>query len=516
MSDLNELKIKNYILRHLSSNESVKSLDVASKLNISHEAVYSAILSLQSSKLITFTNKSDDIVTLTEEGKFFADHGSIEYKFGNYIKEKNSLPVKEVNQMFQALPGMYKVPLPQGDVKKLANSAFGNAKKLGFIKVENGNLVAGDLKADSLQNQLKEIAEGKLPSASELNTLKKNRQVQIKTSNWFLVLKGEAYVDDISKVKKVVRELTQEMVKSGEWENVEFAPLNFDALGLEIPSGHEHPLLKVKSEFRQIFLQMGFEEMETQQWVETSFWNFDSLFQGQQHPCRDVQDTFFLSEPQYGKDLDDKEYFKRVKEFHQNGGEGSIGLRYEFDDQLPRTNILRTHTTANSSRYLKRLSDIFNSTGEIRPRKFFSIDRVFRNETIDATHLAEFHQVEGFVLGQNLGLVDLMCHVREFFSRIGLNDIEFKPAYNPYTEPSMEIFAKHPVHGWIEVGNSGCFRPEMLKPMGLPDGWSVVAWGFSLERPTMIEYGIDKITSLEGPSVLLELISKAPICRLTF
>jgi phenylalanyl-tRNA synthetase alpha chain len=153
----------------------------------------------------------------------------------------------------------------------------------------------------------------------------------------------------------------------------------------------------------------------------------------------------------------------------------------------------------------------------IRPRRFFSVDRVYRNETLDATHLAEFHQVEGFVLAPNQSIGDLMSYVKDFFRRIGITDIEFKPAYNPYTEPSMEIFAKHEGLGtWMEVGNSGIFRPEMLRPMGIPEGWDVVAWGFSLERPTMIEYRINEIRKLEGPNVSLELIENVPIARLTF
>lgn len=243
----------------------------------------------------------------------------------------------------------------------------------------------------------------------------------------------------------------------------------------------------------------------------------DSLFQGQQHPCRDVHDTFFISDPQYANPIADQDYFSRVKDMHINGGNESIGLRYDFDDQIPLTNILRTHTTACSSNHLKRIGDEFKRTGELKPRKFFSIDRVFRNETLDQTHLCEFHQVEGFVLGENLSLVDLMMYIRDFFARIGLTNIEFKPAYNPYTEPSMEIFAYHPgLKKTIEIGNSGIFRPEMVSPMGIPNGWSVVAWGFSLERPTMIEYHIDEIRKLEGPNVSLELIENVPICRLTF
>lgn len=112
-------------------------------------------------------------------------------------------------------------------------------------------------------------------------------------------------------------------------------------------------------------------------------------------------------------------------------------------------NLLRTHTTAVSARMLYKLA---NQEGGFIPAKYFSIDRVFRNETLDATHLAEFHQVEGVVADRNLTLGDLIGVIAEFFKKLGITQIEFKPAYNPYTEPSMEIFCFHPgLKKWIEV-----------------------------------------------------------------
>lgn len=149
-----------------------------------------------------------------------------------------------------------------------------------------------------------------------------------------------------------------------------------------------------------------------------------------------------------------------------------------------------------------------------KPKKYFSIDRVFRNETLDATHLAEFHQIEGVVADKDIGLADLIGIIGEFFKRMGIENIKFKPAYNPYTEPSMEIFGFHPMlNKWVEIGNSGIFRPEMLRPMGLPEDVTVLGWGLSLERPTMIYYSIDNIRDLFGSKVELTKIQSNPICR---
>lgn len=96
-----------------------------------------------------------------------------------------------------------------------------------------------------------------------------------------------------------------------------------------------------------------------------------------------------------------------------------------------------------------------------------------------------------------------------------MTKLRFKPAFNPYTEPSMEVFAYHEGLGkYIEVGNSGVFRPEMLRPMGFDDNVRVIAWGLSLERPTMIKYGFSNIRDLVGHKVDLDLIQNNPVCRL--
>jgi len=246
--------------------------------------------------------------------------------------------------------------------------------------------------------------------------------------------------------------------------------------------------------------------------VESSFWNFDALFQPQSHPARDAHDTFFLKGEASSTLRVPEDYYERVKTMHEKGGSGSIGYRYNFKREEAMKNILRTHTTAVSSAMLYKLA---NQEGGFTPKKFFSIDRVFRNETMDATHLCEFHQVEGLVADYNLSLGHLIGIINTFFNKIGITNIRFKPAFNPYTEPSMEIFAYHPtLKKWTEVGNSGIFRPEMLLPMGLPPNVRVIAWGLSVERPTMIKYNCDNIRDLFGHKIDLNATKSAPLCRL--
>ena len=204
-----------------------------------------------------------------------------------------------------------------------------------------------------------------------------------------------------------------------------------------------------------------------------------------------------------------------MKTVHAVGGFGSIGYQYDWSEEDSMKNVLRTHTTAVSSRMLYKLAQEAKESGTFKPTKLFSIDRVFRNETLDATHLAEFHQIEGVVGDYGITLGNLIGLLYEFFSKMGMQKLRFKPAYNPYTEPSMEVFSWHEgLKKWIEIGNSGIFRPEMLLPMGIPEGVNVIGFGLSLERPTMINYKLDNIRDLCGHKVDLQMVYDNPLCRI--
>lgn len=210
--------------------------------------------------------------------------------------------------------------------------------------------------------------------------------------------------------------------------------------------------------------------------------------------------------------ITEEDYYQRVAKTHEIGGYGSIGYRAPFSKAESQKLLLRTHTTAVSTDMLYRIA---NQPGGFKPAKLFSIDRVFRNEATDATHLAEFHQVEGVVADYNITLGHLIGFMKEFFAKTGVTNLRFKPAFNPYTEPSMEIFAWHEGQNkWLEIGNSGVFRPEMLEPMGLPKGVRVLGWGMSLERPTMIKNELPDIRSLVGHKTDLAWVKTNPAVRL--
>lgn len=215
---------------------------------------------------------------------------------------------------------------------------------------------------------------------------KKRKLLQDVVTKSFIISKGPEFSTSL---KKLETDLTVEMLANGLWADLKFKAYNFDALGVPPDRGQLHPLLKVRTEFRQIFLEMGFSEMPTNNYVESSFWNFDALFQPQQHPARDAHDTFFIDYPSKSYKFPE-EYLERVKTVHSKGAYGSQGYGYDWKYEEAQKNLLRTHTTAVSARMLYKLA---NQPGGFKPAKYFSIDKVFRNETLDATHLAEFHQV---------------------------------------------------------------------------------------------------------------------------
>ncbi|KAJ9590386.1 hypothetical protein L9F63_016577 [Diploptera punctata] len=490
-SDLSER-----ILEYLSLSENIDTLVLADSINVDHQKIIGAVKSLQSTgDLITTDQLTQTKWELTDEGKSVAENGSHEAIIFNAI------PVEGISQdvIMKTIPN--------------AKVGFSKAMSSGWISVkkDSGNTIVtrkvGSI-TDIVQEHLKLAASNNFDKISDAmkQEYKKRKLMQEVVIKSLKLRKGKDFALSIDKPET---ELTQEMILNGAWKEKKFKPYNLDALGLPPECGQLHPLLKVRDEFREIFLEMGFTEMPTNNFVESSFWNFDALFQPQQHPARDAHDTFFVSDPKLCKNFP-QDYLERVKNVHSKGGYGSQGYGYNWKIEDAQKNLLRTHTTAVSARMLYALAQ-----KEFQPVKYFSIDRVFRNETLDATHLAEFHQIEGLIVDRNLTLGDLIGTLYEFYKKLGITQLTFKPTYNPYTEPSMEIFCYHNgLQKWIEVGNSGVFRPEMLLPMGLPEDVNVIAWGLSLERPTMIKYGINNIRDLVGPKVNLQMVHDNPICRI--
>jgi phenylalanyl-tRNA synthetase alpha chain len=369
------------VLAALAEADAVTSAGLAAAWGCDHQKVVGAVKSLLA---LPVEMVAAELATvrrweLTAEGRGVAEAGSHEARVWGLVGEAG-----RDQQDLLAAAG------PAGKV------GFSKAMSLGWLELDKAGprpVVRRKVPAvvDSVQQQLAGLLapEGVLDAGEkERAEFKKRKLVTEITEKIYTLSKGPAFALTIPCLET---ELTPEMLQSGSWRGAEFKPYNFSALGVSPAGGHLHPLLKVRAEYRQIFLEMGFAEMPTNNYVESSFWNFDALFQPQQHPARDAHDTFFISDPAE-TDIFEEDYLERVKEVHSKGGFGSQGYGYAWAREEAAKNLLRTHTTAVSARMLYKLAQ----EKEFCPRKYFSIDRVFRNETLDATHLAEFHQVPSY------------------------------------------------------------------------------------------------------------------------
>jgi len=237
-----------------------------------------------------------------------------------------------------------------------------------------------------------------------------------------------------------------------------------------------HPLKDTIDEIREIFVTLGFTEILGNM-IQPSFWNFDALFTPQDHPARELQDTFYLdgiSEKKIGT----PEQIRKVSESHKKN------WRYFWDINEAHKMVLRTHTTSVTIKHL----------AEKKPdeARIFSLGRVFRNEKVSYKHLVEFNQIEGVVVGKDTSLQNLMGIQREFYKRIGITKIKFWPTFFPYTEPSLQTMVYNErLEKWIELFGMGIFRPEVTKPLGITK--PVLAWGGGIERIAMLKYGLEDV-----------------------
>jgi len=287
-----------------------------------------------------------------------------------------------------------------------------------------------------------------------------------------LLKRPDFIVEDIIKSKKI--SLTAS-AKSIDISNTSGA-IDVEAEVPEIFVARTHPLKDTIDEIREIFVTLGFSEILGNM-TQSSFWNFDALFTPQDHPARELQDTFFLDGISVKK-FATPEQINKVSNSHKKN------WRYQWDINEARKMVLRTHTTCVTIKHLAE-----NKPDEAR---IFSLGRVFRNEKVSYKHLVEFNQIEGIVVGKDANLRNLMGIQREFYKRIGITKIKFWPTFFPYTEPSLQTMVYNEKLGkWIELFGMGIFRPEVTKPLGITK--PVLAWGGGIERIAMLKYGLDDV-----------------------
>lgn len=299
---------------------------------------------------------------------------------------------------------------------------------------------------------------------------------------------------DVIALKPMITQITPEMLQAGSWRN---AVVQHYDVSLPVPTitpGKRHFISQIIDYIRRFWVELGFKEMKGN-YLELSFWNFDALYQPQDHPARDLADTFYMKIPYKGR-LPEGKLVEQVKATHENGWTtGSTGWQYKWSPDYASRCCLRTHTTSLSVLQLAKLKP------EDLPGKFFSVGRVFRNEAIDWNHLAEFYQTDGIVVGEDVTFRDMQGYLKAYLEGLGLKKFRFRPGYFPYTEMSMEAEVWIEERGgWMELFGAGMFRPEVVKPLIGVDV-PVLAWGPGFDRLVMQSYHVNTIKELYGNDI---------------
>jgi phenylalanyl-tRNA synthetase alpha chain len=282
-----------------------------------------------------------------------------------------------------------------------------------------------------------------------------------------------------------VSQLTPDLITSGRWKDVRFSPLDVEAPTTSLHCGKKHPLQNLIDEIKDVFIGMGFMEIDGPL-IQSSLWNFDALFTPQDHPAREMQDTFYIQQTDQTIRGRDRSIVDSVSKVHRKA------WQYEWDSDEAKRTVLRTHTTPVTLRYL--------SNSRTEDSKVFTVGKVFRNEKSTYKHLVEFNQIEGIVTGKSVTLRDLMGLQMEFYSKLGIKRVRFWPTYFPYTEPSLQsMIYNESLEKWVELFGMGIFRPEVTEPLGIRN--PVLAWGGGIERIAMLRFGLNDVRDLYSNSL---------------
>jgi phenylalanyl-tRNA synthetase alpha chain len=379
------------------------------------------------------------------------------------------------------------------------SAALGRARGSGWVEMTR----LGDktvvrlldpMGAEAIRLLLASISEGRDPStfgpdeakvASDLLRRGLATETEVKTMTVSMTPSGATALRSSGGAEALDR-ISTESLASGSWRGAHLRPIDVQAPAPVLHPGRRHPVRDFIREVREAYISMGFSELSGPS-VQPAFWNFDALFIPQDHPGREMQDTFYI---RGSKDATIRRagVVANVAATHENGWTtGSRGWRYRWSVEEARRLVLRTHNTVLSVRALSESGD-----GEAR---VFAVSKVYRNENLDYKHLAEFYQMDGIIMGKGLNCRHLLGFLTEFYKKLGMKDVKIWPTYFPYTEPSLEIVGYSKTAGdWVELGGSGVFRPEVTRPMGV--SVPVLAWGPGIERLMLLRFGLDDLREL--------------------
>ena len=380
------------------------------------------------------------------------------------------------------------------------SAAIGRARSAGWVKVEGEALpavwVVDPKGPDVLNSLLESVSSGRKenelsPEQSALvpDLVKREllRRVGTRSTTVAITESGRGSAT-VAARRDLIDKLTPEILASGSWEGKALRPIDVEAKAPRFYPGRRHPVRDFIKEIRETYISMGFTEL-TGDSVYPAFWNFDALFIPQNHPGREMQDTFYLA------GLDDRKLTRsgavaNVAATHEDGWKtGSRGWGYRWRIEEARRLVLRTHNTVLT---VKALSE-----SKEREARVFAVSKVYRNENLDYKHLAEFHHMDGIMVGKGLNVRHLMGFLTEFYKKMGMSDVKLWPTYFPYTEPSLQVVGYSKVFKtWIELGGSGVFRPEVTLPLGVKV--PVLAWGPGIERLMMLRFKLEDMRDLYG------------------
>jgi len=492
------------VLEAASATDPKPTEQLAAETDLDPNAVAGAAFALEADGLVDVEARTAPEFDLTDEGREYLENGLPEIRLFDAAVAADATDE----------------PVPLGEVIEASgletpavDIALSNYARKGYGTIEEGALnahVDTDSDEDPEAALIEAVAAGadakveaaestvidRLETRGLLNVTERTTQsITLTDAGVTALMEGVEPADGVDAV-------TPALLTSGEWRDVEFAEYNVAADAPTDPPANVHILRQTAERVKDVLVGMGFQEMEGPH-ADAEFWINDCLFMPQDHPARTHWDQFALAVP--GMDDLPSDLIDRVESAHREGvGPDGDGYHSPWTEDVAASVDLRGHTTSLSMRYLSG----FAKDDLEPPERYFSVEKVYRNDTIDATHLLEFFQIEGWVMAEDLSVRDLMGTFTEFYAAFGITDIEFKPHYNPYTEPSFELFGEHPYTGeFIEIGNSGLFRDEVLRPLGVE--CDVMAWGLAFERLLMLMYGFDDIRDLHGTLVDLDFLRTA-------
>ncbi len=458
------------VLLTIKQNTSLKH--IISETSLDEIVVMRSLQWLSNKELVSLTKDESVVISLGRNGKTYLKSGLPEHLFLKELIKQDEISLSDLTKTIS---------------REEINACVGILKKTGMITINKKDELFFSITSLGKDKLKKGFAEEnilkKLPlleselsgdEAKLVDDLFKRKDIIVKDkkSNWSAsITKLGELVTKSDRLNIVYEEkVTSKLIKQN--KDVIFKKYDVSSSVPSISVGRKHFVNEAKKYIKSIWLELGFEEMDGNQ-IQSAFWNLDALFVPQDHPAREMQDTFYVE----GKAVLDNKLFEKVKDAHIKGGDtGSVGWGGSFSRDISEELMLRTHTTVLSAIKFSELKR------EDLPKKYFVVGKTFRNEALDWKHLFEFHQVEGIVIDEEGNMPKLKGYLKQFFSKMGFSDVRIRPAHFPYTEPSAEVEAFNPIKKeWVEMGGAGIIRPEVSKTL-LGFECPILAWGLGMER----------------------------------